>query len=153
MRASPLLFLGALAACHASPPRSDLAMTSARMAEPAPVVSCAEWVRRAVESPELDVDRVPEPIAYEPPPIPKRLPTGSVGKDGRAEVRIKVLVDTLGHADMKTFTVVKSTSATLTRSVRTAVAKWTFKPAEVGGCKVPRSFNWGAVAGKPKAAK
>jgi len=48
--------------------------------------------------------------------------------------------------------VVKSTSTWLTTNVRNAIAKWTFRPAEVGGCKVPRYFNWGAVAGKPKAA-
>jgi hypothetical protein len=33
--------------------------------------------------------------------------------------------------------------------VRTAVAKWKFTPAQVGGCKVPRDYNWAAVLGKP----
>jgi len=74
-----------------------------------------------------------------------------VGKDGKAEVCIRVLVDTLGVADMGTFTVVKSTHPTLTRSVRSAVAKWKFVPAEVSGCRVPRNFNWGAVTGGSKA--
>ena len=55
-------------------------------------------------------------------------------------------------ADMGTFTVVKSSHPTLTRSVRTAVAKWKFSPAEVGGCKVPRNFNGDWVTG-PQAAK
>jgi hypothetical protein len=110
-------------------------------------VSCSEWVRRAVAAPELDVERVPEPIAYDPPPIPRRLPRGVVGRDGRAEVRIKVLVDTLGRADMRSFRVVRSTHPKLTASVRHAVSRWRFRPAEIGGCKVPRVFNWGAVAG------
>ena len=110
-------------------------------------VACSEWVRRAVASPELDVERVPEPVAYDPPPIPRRLPPGVVGRDGRAEVRIKVVVDTLGRANMRTFRVVRSTHPKLTASVRSAVARWRFRPAEVGGCKVPRVFNWGAVAG------
>lgn len=121
------------------------------MAPPDPIVTCSEWVRRAVTDPELDVERVPAPVQLEPPPLPKRLPKGVVGKNGYAEVRIRVLVDTLGAPDMRTFTVVKSTHPTLTRSVRSAVAKWKFVPAEVSGCKVPRNFNWGAVAGSTKA--
>jgi hypothetical protein len=126
---------------------------NARVAAPEAVVTCDEWTRRAQADPELGVDRVPAPVAFKPAPVPRPLPKGVVGKDGRAEVRIRVLVDTLGAADMRTFTVVKSTHPTLTRSVRTAVAKWKFVPAEVGGCKVPRNFNWGAVAGAPKAAE
>ena len=73
-----------------------------------------------------------------------------MGNDGKAEVRIRVMIDTLGVADMGTFTV-KSTHPTLTRSVRSAVAKWKFVPAEVSGCRVPRNFNWGAVTGDSKA--
>jgi hypothetical protein len=34
--------------------------------------------------------------------------------------------------------------------VRSAVAKWKFVPAEIGGCKVPRNYNWGAVTGAQK---
>lgn len=110
-------------------------------------MSCAEWTRRAAASPELDVERVPEPVAYDPPPIPRRLPRGVIPRNGRAEVRIQVVVDTLGRADMKSFRVVRSTHPKLTASVRHAVSRWKFRPAEVGGCKVPRVFNWGAVAG------
>jgi hypothetical protein len=142
---SPALALAAvlLAGC-ASGSSGDVGV---RFAPAASQVACSEWVRRAVASPELDVERVPEPIAYDPPPIPRRLPPGVVGRDGRAEVRIKVVVDTLGRANMKTFRVVRSTHPKLTASVRSAVARWRFRPAEVGGCKVPRVFNWGAVAG------
>jgi hypothetical protein len=53
---------------------------------------------------------------------------------------------------MKTFTVVKSSHPTLTKSVRTAVGKWKFSPAEVGGCKVPRNFNGDWVSGPPPRA-
>lgn len=109
--------------------------------------TCAEWVARAKASPELEVDRVPSPLAYDPPPVPRRMPPGVAGKDGRAEVRIKVLVDTTGRADMRTFQVVRSTHPSLTKSVRGAVAKWKFSPAVVSGCKVPRVFNWSATAG------
>jgi TonB family protein len=78
------------------------------------------------------------------------MPPGVAGRDGVAEIRIKVLVDTTGRADMRTFKVVRSTHPTLTRSARNAVAKWKFRPAMVGGCKVPRTFNWGATAGTPR---
>jgi len=63
-------------------------------------------------------------------------------------------VDTLGKADMRTFKVVRSTHPTLSKSVHDAVAKWTFTPAVVHGCKVPRTFNWSATAGgRAPAAK
>jgi len=140
----------ATTACSAS--RSDPAAsaTPVRLAPPDPVVTCSEWVSRAVADPEIGVERVPAAIAMQPAPFPKRLPDAAY-KDGHAEVRIRVLVDTVGVADMSTFSVVKSTHPALTRSVRAAVAKWKFSPAEVGGCKVPRNFNWGAVQGGSKA--
>ena len=135
------------AACGGGRTAPELDVKNARVAPPGPVAACAEWVRRAVADPELSVELVPAPVAFDPAPLPRRLPKGVVGKDGRAEVRIRVLVDTLGAADMRTFSVVKSTHPTLTRSVRAAVGKWKFTPAEVAGCKVPRNFNWAAVAG------
>lgn len=138
------LLLAACASGGATPPAADRAP---RLLSTNAPPTCAEWVSRAQASPELDVDRVPAPVAYDPAPIPRRLPPGTVGRDGKAEVRIKVLVDTLGRADMRTFRVVRSTHPTLTTSVRSAVAKWRFEPAVVSGCKVPRVFNWGAVAG------
>ena len=141
-RPSSLLVLLSLAACS-----SAGSAHAPRLLSTTEAPTCAEWVRRAVASPELDVERVPTPRAYDPPPIPRRLPPGVVGRDGRAEVRIKVVVDTLGKADMKTFKVVRSTHPQLTASVRRAVARWRFEPARVAGCKVPRVFNWGAVAG------
>jgi hypothetical protein len=142
--------LSAVVACGGGP-KADPSVKAARMAPPDPAVTCAEWVRRAVADPEIAVERVPAPVALDPPPLPKRLPKGVVDKSGRAEVRIRVLVDTLGAPDMTTFTVVKSTHPTLTKSVRAAVAKWKFTPAEIGGCKVPRDYNWAAVTG-PAAA-
>ncbi|HEX6052011.1 MAG TPA: hypothetical protein VFZ21_22230 [Gemmatimonadaceae bacterium] len=146
------LGLAALAAaCGGGRAEPEVAVRNARVAPAETVVTCEEWVRRAQADPELGVDRVPAPVAFNPAPIPRRLPKGVVGKDGKAEVRIRVVVDTLGAADMRTFAVVTSTHPTLTRSVRTAVAKWRFVPAEVGGCKVPRNFNWAAVASGPKA--
>jgi hypothetical protein len=136
-------------ACGGRAP-ADASVKPARMAPSDPVMTCNEWVRRAVADPELAVERVPAPVAFDPAPLPMRLPKGVIGKDGRAEVRIRVLVDTLGAADMHTFIVVKSTHPTLTKSVRAAVGKWKFTPAEVSGCKVPRNFNWAAISPAPK---
>ena len=138
-----------ISACHSAGTPGG-GSSPARVASANAPASCAEWVQRARSKPELDVERVPEPVAYDPPPIPRRLPPGVVGKDGRAEVRIKVLVDTLGRADMKTFKVVRSTHPVLTSNVRSAVAQWKFRPAEIDGCKVPRVFNWAATAGPPR---
>jgi TonB family protein len=138
----------ALAGCAAGAPRTGSGDRSARLVPGAAPVSCAEWVRRAVAKPDLDVERVPTPLAYNPSPVPKRLPPGAAGRDGRAEVRIQVVVDTLGRADMKSFRVVRSTHPKLTETARHAVARWKFQPAVVGGCKVPRIFKWGAVAGQ-----
>ena len=146
-RVSSVVLLLSAAACGGGRTNIDESAKPVRMAPPDPVVTCVEWVQRATADPEIAVERVPEPVRLDPVPIPRRLPKGVVGKDGKAEIRIRVLVDTLGTADMRTFTVVKSTHPTLTRSVRAAVAKWKFVPAEVGGCKVPRNFNSGWVAG------
>ncbi len=121
-----------------------------QMAPPDSALPCSTWVSRAIASPDMDVEKVPEPVAYVPAPIPRRLPANVYGKDGKAEIKVKVLVDTLGKADMRTFTVVTSTSPRLTTSVKTAVEKWTFRPAQIWGCKVPRNFNWGATAARPR---
>jgi len=132
---------------------TDETVKPVRMAAPDPVVTCAEWIQRAVADPQIGVERVPSPLKLDPPPFPKRLAKGVLDKQGRAEVHIRVLVDTLGTPDMKTFTVVKSSHPTLTRSVRTAVEKWKFSPAEIGGCKVPRNFNGDWVTGPPPEKK
>jgi outer membrane biosynthesis protein TonB len=67
-------------------------------------------------------------------------------------VKVTVLVDTLGRPDMRTFKVVKTTHPWLASSVKTAVAKWRFEPAQLAGCKVPRQFEWGATSGKAPRA-
>lgn len=110
---------------------------------------CPEALRRAAEKPDLDVDRLPSPKSMVPAPIPTRSMPASVRSARYNEVRVAVLVDTLGRADMKTFTVLKSTNPWLASSVKTAVAKWSFQPAELAGCKVPRVYKWGATAGTP----
>ena len=77
----------------------------------------------------------------------KTMPT-AVRRARYNEIRASVLVDTLGKADMRTFEVIKSTHPWLSQSVKTALAKWTFEPAEVAGCKVPRHYLYNLHSGK-----
>jgi len=115
---------------------------------------CPEALRRAAARPDLDVDRLPTPKSMVPAPINVKAMPSDVRSAKYNEVRVAVLVDTLGRADMKTFTVLKATNAWLASSVKSAVGKWHFAPAELAGCKVPRLYKWGATSGKPpKGAK
>jgi hypothetical protein len=67
------------------------------------------------------------------------------------EIRASVLIDTLGHASMHTFAVAKSTNAWLTSSVKAAVARWTFEPARLAGCKVARTYHYNLHSGKARS--
>jgi hypothetical protein len=157
---SAILALAVVGACaRKSPePLAEPEVVNARMADnlEAPIArgDCKEAVRRALARPNLDVEKVPAPLAMTPPPIDtKRMPKGVADKNGYYQVRFEVLVDTLGKADMKTFAVVESSHAWLGTSVKTAVAKWKFAPAEVAGCKVPRNYTLGiSPRGKTPAA-
>jgi hypothetical protein len=109
---------------------------------------CAEARRRVAEKPNAYVDRLPSPTRFVPSPLPVKTMPPAVRSAKYNAVKITVLVDTLGHADMKTFTVVTSTHPWLAQSVKSAVAKWRFTPAELAGCKVPRQFEWSATSGR-----
>jgi hypothetical protein len=153
------------AACagHSPDPNTEPEAVNARVAgidAPIKPGDCAEAVRRAVANPALDVEQVPSPVAMNPLPVDARkMPKGVADKNGYYEVKFQVLVDTLGKADMKTFTIVNSTHPWLGTSVKTAVAKWKFAPAQLAGCKVPRNYSLGvsprgkAPATKPSAKK
>ena len=109
---------------------------------------CAEARRRVSEKPNAYVDRLPSPTRLVPSPLPVKTMPAEVRSAKYNAVKITVLVDTLGHADMKTFNVVTSTHPWLAESVKTAVAKWRFVPAELAGCKVARQFEWSATSGR-----
>lgn len=112
---------------------------------------CPEAVRRALANPDLDVDRLAAPRASVPSAVSgKSMPT-AVKRAKYNEVRITVIVDTLGKANMKTFTVIKTTHPWLASSFKTAVAKWTFEPAQLAGCKIPRLWLGAITSGKPPA--
>jgi protein TonB len=58
----------------------------------------------------------------------------SAGIEG--EVIAQFVIDTTGHADMSTFKVLKSDNDLFSQSVKSALPKMRFYPAEVGGRKV-----------------
>ena len=147
-----LLALSAIAsACAKKAPEPEPTpevVVPVRMADnlEAPIArgDCREAVRRALAKPDMDVEKVASPLAMTPPPIDaRRMPRGVADRNGFYEVKFQVLVDTLGRADMRTFTVVSATNPWLGTSVKGAVAKWKFAPAEVAGCKVPRTYSLG----------
>ena len=76
-------------------------------------------------------------------PVPfQNVPETALRKDGSAEIKIDVVIDTLGRADMKTFKVVKVSNRWFTTNVRGVINKWTFTPALLAGCKVPRVYHF-----------
>jgi hypothetical protein len=141
----------ALAGCASNPDPDLVPDEPVRIAPPLNAVKygdCIEARRRASAKPDLEVDRLPTPRAMVPAPIAVKSMPDDVRHARFSEVRVTVLVDTLGHADMRSFTVLKSTHPWLASSVKSAVAQWKFQPAELAGCKVARVFKWGATAGR-----
>ncbi len=140
---------GALVACSSSPP-PEADIRPQVVPEPAgalPVApgDCAEALRRAAEKPDLVVDQLPAVVSQKPKPL-QNPPRSALRKDGSAEVKIDVLIDTLGKAVMKTFTVVATSSPWLATNVKSVIGKWTFTPAQLAGCKVPRVYHFYAAA-------
>jgi hypothetical protein len=144
-----VVVLSAATACagHTPDPETQPEEVGARLGTiEAPIKpgDCAEALRRAVVKPDLDVEKVPVPLAMTPPPIDtKKMPRTVPDKNGYYQVKFQVLVDTLGKPDMKTFLVVSASNPWLGTSVKGAVAKWKFAPAVVAGCKVPRNYSLG----------
>lgn len=118
---------------------------NAQLLEP-PKDSCELAREDAALDPRLDVERVPTPKKMDPAPIRRPVPASAVRRDGSSSLKIEVLVDTLGKADMSTFTVLESTSAWLTTGIRRAVERWEFEPALRNGCKVPRYYQFVATS-------
>lgn len=155
LRASARLLACALtsfaaSACASNPDPDMVPDQPVRIATPtAPIKygDCVEARRRAAEQANLPVDRLPAPRRLVPSPLPGKSMPEEVRTAKYNAVKITVLVDTLGRADMRTFEVVRTTHPWLASSVKSAVAKWKFEPAQLAGCKVPRVFEWGATSG------
>jgi hypothetical protein len=152
LRLSALLSAAvALSAC-APPPKP---------AAPAPVALansdlCYLVQAEAAKNPSLDVDRAPDVVKYDPKPLqPPRggFPRGVIRRDGTTKVKVSVVVDTLGKADMATFTVVETTHKWLSDNVKGLIPKWTFTPAVKNGCRVAGLWVFTAEPGARKPAK
>jgi outer membrane biosynthesis protein TonB len=133
-----LIAVAVVAACAKAPRTRNAQMLAA------PTDSCVIARENAAANPRLEVERVPTPVAMNPAPIRRNPPRGALRPDGSSVLRVEVLVDTLGKPDMTTFTVLESTSAWLTTGVRQAITRWTFEPALLYGCKVPRYYQFSA---------
>ena len=153
---APAALLALSMACARNPdPDTEPEMvheTPVRTAPPAGAVKpgdCPEALRRALAKPDLEVDRLAAPRASVPSAVTGKAMPAAVRRAKYNEVRITVLIDTMGKANMSTFKVIKSTHPWLTSSMKTAVAKWSFEPAQLAGCKVPRLWLGAITSGKP----
>ena len=139
MCASAALFI---ASCSHSPPTpAPEPEIAARIAGPLAYGDCVEARRRAELQPDLEVDRIPAPVAMKPAPF-QRMPESALRKDGSADIKIDVVIDTLGRATMSTFKVVKVSNKWFADNVRGVIGKWTFTPALLAGCKVARVYHF-----------
>ena len=153
-----LIGLASLAACAANPdPEPDLVPEiPVRVAPPLGAVApgdCPEAVRRALAKPDIEVDRFASPKANMATALLDKNMPAAVRYSKYNDVRISVVVDTLGKAEMSTFKVIKTTHPWLATKFKSVIAKWTFEPAQLAGCKVPRVWLGTLTAGKPPASK
>jgi hypothetical protein len=157
-RLRPALLLSLIAATTACASSSSAipetrSVRVAGMAKPLTHGDCPTARRLAAEKPDLDVDRIPAPIAMKPPVLqPGKIPPGVIGPKG-AVIKADVIIDTLGRADMKTFRIVQSSHPWLSAHVKSAIPRWKYTPAELAGCKVPRVYHFSATAPAAKRAK
>ncbi|HEX4683793.1 MAG TPA: hypothetical protein VH277_13835 [Gemmatimonadaceae bacterium] len=152
MRFSRLFLVVLAAACAGNPePNTDPQIVPEKAVRVAPAEmpvapgDCAEATRRALAKPDLTVDRIPSPVVAKPPAL-QRPPKAALRKDGSADVKVDVIVDTLGRADMSTFKVVTTSNKWLSENVKSVIGKWKFAPAQLAGCKVPRVYHFMASA-------
>ena len=123
------------------------ATTNARVRTPLTgAAHCAEVRERAAANPALDVEKLPTPVKQPSRLLAGPFPAG-VFRNGYADVHTTVVVDTLGKPVMKTFKVKKASDPWLGQDVKKTIAKWTFSPAELEGCKVARIYKVDATSG------
>jgi hypothetical protein len=152
---SALVALALSTACAGNPdpgPEPEMvAETPVRIAPPLGAVQpgdCPEAVRRAVAKPDIAVDRFASPKANMNTALIDKAMPFAVRRSTYNDVRVTVLIDTLGKPAMNTFTVVKTTHPWLATKFKSSIAKWTFDPAQLAGCKVPRLWLGVLTSGK-----
>jgi len=107
-------------------PGPGILATAGRAAEPRPSADPdAVYTAPQVEQPAIVVSSAT-------PGYPDALRRAGV----EGEVVVSFVVDTLGRADMTTYTVIRATHDLFARAVRDAVSRERFRPAEVGAMKV-----------------
>jgi len=110
----------------------------------------------AAKEPNLNVDRTPDVVKYEPRPLlpPKGgYPRGVIRRDGTTKVKVSVVVDTAGLPDMATFAVLETTHQWLADNLKSNIPKWQFTPAYKNGCRVTGLWVFTAAPGqKPQRA-
>jgi hypothetical protein len=147
----------AVGCAHNPDPDTDpemVAETPVRIAPPLGAVQpgdCPEAIRRAVEKPDIAVDRLATPKANMGTALTDKAMPVAVKRAKYNDVRVTVLIDTLGKPAMNTFTVVKTTHPWLATKFKSSIAKWTFDPAQLAGCKVPRVWLGVLTSGKAPA--
>jgi hypothetical protein len=105
----------------------------------------------AAKAPSLEVDRAPDVVKYDPPPLARPrngYPPGVIRRDGTTKVKVSVVVDTVGKADMSTFTVVETSHKWLADNLKAAIPKWNFTPAYKNGCRVAGLWVFTASPGQ-----
>ena len=150
MRARLIAIAVAIGAAACAPPPAPVVTPPAPVAAEVPPAGsdlCYLTVREAVAKPDLDVDVVAAPIKMDPPAFKPPYPKGVWGKTNSMAVKISVLVDTLGKADMTTFHVDTTSHPWFATQLKAAVGKWKFTPAMKAGCKVPRTYKLGITTG------
>ena len=143
MRLLALAALGLAAACASAPAADPAAVPVASVVTDGCPSIVAEFLAKPDSTP---VTKVPEPIKMEPRPVRPPYPKDLLTK-GKAEFRATVLVDTLGKPQLASFKVIVSTHKWFINQALNAMAKWTFRPAEINGCKVPRNYLFSATIG------
>ncbi len=82
---------------------------------------------------EFEVEKAATPLpSNQPPHYPEQLQAMNI----EGTVLAEFVIDTLGRADLESFKVLKSTHEAFSKEVRAALARWRFRPAEIGGRKV-----------------
>jgi hypothetical protein len=152
------VLLAVITACASGPRLENETVTNARVAgtvAPLTFGDCVAARQRAAEKPDLTVDRLPSPVSMKPPAL-RRVPASAYRTDGSAEVKVDVIVDTLGRAVMSSFHVISVSNPWFATNVKSVIGKWRFSPAELAGCKVPRVYHFMASAparGRAKSTK
>jgi periplasmic protein TonB len=99
---------------------------------PAPAVPAEYEGSRVYIEPELE-----HPVARDPSSDGPRYPEALRKKGVEGLVVIRFIVDTSGHADSTTFSVVEATHPAFEEAVRTALPRMRFIPAQLGDKHVP----------------